>query len=298
MTLDTDQKDTEQKEQIKSMVRSLLTELGYGPGASPMAKGSEDNSGRDCLPDLGRIDYRQVVGVKDPQDPEALMGLRRATNARIAVGRAGPRYRTETLLRFRADHALAQDSVFTEVSPDWLAQNDLKVFKTLCDSKDTFLTRPDLGRQFDPEVLAKIVEFTGGAKVVVYVSDGLSTAAVEANAMEALKSLTAGLSLKNIKVGPPFFVHYGRVATQDAIAEATCCEVVCVLIGERPGLITNESMSAYLAYKATVNMPEARRTVISNIHRGGTPAVEAGSYIADIIEKMLERRASGLDLKL
>jgi ethanolamine ammonia-lyase small subunit len=88
------------------------------------------------------------------------------------------------------------------------------------------------------------------------------------------------------------------VPTEDAVSEATGCEVVCVLIGERPGLITAESMSAYLAYKATVNMPEARRTVVSNIHRGGTPAVEAGSYVAEIIEKMLELKTSGVDLKL
>ena len=75
-------------------------------------------------------------------------------------------------------------------------------------------------------------------------------------------------------------------------------EVTCVLIGERPGLVTAESMSAYIAYKAVVGMPEARRTVVSNIHRGGTPAVEAGAHIAEIIKLMLDKKASGLELKL
>jgi ethanolamine ammonia-lyase small subunit len=190
------------------------------------------------------------------------------------------------------------DAVFTEISRSWLDKYQLPVFQTLCDSKDVFLTRPDLGRQFEASELEKIKKLASGAKVVVYVADGLSTAAVEANSMDALKSLTAGLEAKKITVAPPFFVHYGRVGTQDAISEATDCEAVCVLIGERPGLITNESMSAYLAYRATVNMPEARRTVVSNIHRGGTPAVEAGSYISEILEKMLERRVSGVELKL
>ena len=70
-----------------------------------------------------------------------------------------------------------------------------------------------------------------------------------------------------------------------------------MLIGERPGLVTAESMSAYLAYKPTVGMPEARRTVISNIHKGGTPAVEAGAYIAEIIKNIIDKKKSGIDLK-
>ena len=74
--------------------------------------------------------------------------------------------------------------------------------------------------------------------------------------------------------------------------------MIVSLIGERPGLVTAESMSAYMAYKPTVGMPEARRTVVSNIHKGGTPPVEAGAYIADIIKLMLDKKASGLDLKL
>ena len=81
------------------------------------------------------------------------------------------------------------------------------------------------------------------------------------------------------------------------IAELTEAEVVCLLVGERPGLVTAESMSAYIAYRPTVGMPEARRTVISNIHKGGTPAVEAGAYIAELIYKMLQKKKSGIDLK-
>ena len=99
-------------------------------------------------------------------------------------------------------------------------------------------------------------------------------------------------------MGTPFFVKYGRVGVMDEISEITGAEVTCTLIGERPGLITAESMSAYIAYKATVGMPEARRTVVSNIHRNGTIPAEAGAHIADIIKIMLEKKASGTDLKL
>ena len=99
-------------------------------------------------------------------------------------------------------------------------------------------------------------------------------------------------------MGTPFFVKYGRVGVMDEISELTGAEVTCTLIGERPGLITAESMSAYIAYKATVGMPEARRTVVSNIHRGGTNPAEAGAFIAELCCRMLKEKASGLDLKV
>ena len=107
-----------------------------------------------------------------------------------------------------------------------------------------------------------------------------------------------GLESYGIDTGTPFFVKYGRVGVMDQVSELTGAEVTCVLIGERPGLITAESMSAYIAYKATVGMPEARRTVVSNIHRAGTNPAEAGAHIAEIIKIMLEKKASGTDLKL
>jgi ethanolamine ammonia-lyase small subunit len=191
------------------------------------------------------------------------------------------------------------DAVFTDVSEDWIKQHNLPVFKTECDSKETFLTRPDLGRRFNSDETAGIKAHVGSDnRVVVYIADGLSTTAVTTNAIDTYRAILNGLARHNIKPCAPFFVQYGRVGSQDAISDATGAEVVVALIGERPGLQTAESMSAYMAYRATANMPEARRTVVSNIHRGGTPAVEAGSYISDIIKMMLDQKASGLDLKL
>jgi ethanolamine ammonia-lyase small subunit len=227
------------------------------------------------------------------------MAMKLTTPARIGVWRAGPRYKTETLLRFRADHAAAQDAVFSHVSDEFLAANGLETIQTECTSKDQFLTRPDLGRQFSAEAKEAMKRIAGPSpKVLVYVSDGLSSTAVETNAMDTLKMIGQGLERQGVKLAKPFFVKYGRVPAMDVVSEVTGAEVVCVLLGERPGLVTAESMSAYIAYKATVGMPEAKRTVVSNIHAGGTPAVEAGSYIADIIKLMLEKKISGIDLKL
>ena len=84
----------------------------------------------------------------------------------------------------------------------------------------------------------------------------------------------------------------------DAIGDITGCELVCVLVGERPGLVTDKSMSIYITYKPRSGVSESSRTVISNIHAQGTPAVEAGAYAAELIEKILQRKVSGVGLHL
>ena len=112
-----------------------------------------------------------------------------------------------------------------------------------------------------------------------------------------LPVLRDGLSAAGLRVGTPFFVRYGRVAVEDEIAELVGAKVVCIFVGERPGLGTAESMSAYLAYNAKIGMPEARRTVVSNIHKDGITAVEAGAYLTDLIQKILDKKASGVELQ-
>jgi ethanolamine ammonia-lyase small subunit len=119
---------------------------------------------------------------------------------------------------------------------------------------------------------------------------------VEANATKILPVITEALQSKGLKVGTPFYLRFGRVGAQEQVAEILGAKVVCVLLGERPGLATAESMSAYITYNAYVGMPESKRTVVSNIHRNGTAAVEAGAYIAEVIAKILEQKASGVDL--
>ncbi len=202
-------------------------------------------------------------------------------------------------LRFAADHATAQAAVFTDVEDDFLQRIGWPKFQTACESRDVFLTRPDLGRSFSPETLSAIQNHVGqGIQVVLYVADGLSSNAVQANGRDIVPVVVDGLAAYGIRVCAPFFIQFGRVATMDAIGEATGAEVVCVFLGERPGLVTADSMSAYLAYRPTAGMPESRRTVIANIHRGGTPAVEAGAHLVDLILRMLELKRSGIEMPI
>lgn len=203
------------------------------------------------------------------------------------------------MLQFRAAHLAAQDAVFNDVDHDFVEkQMGLFIVQTQCENKDVYLTRPDLGRKLSPEAVATLKEKCKKSPAVqIYVADGLSSAAVAANVADLLPQSCGPAELPHRR-RPPFFVKFGRVGVMDEISELLGAEVTCTLIGERPGLITAESMSAYIAYKATVGMPEARRTVVSNIHKNGTIPAEAGAHIAEIIKIMLEKKASGTDLKL
>lgn len=235
--------------------------------------------------------------LKDPQDMDALLRMKRRTTARIGVGRAGPRLNTQTLLTLRADHAKARDSVFTDVDPQLIEKMGLFTVQTLCKDKDTFVTRPDLGRKLSPEAEETIRKnCVAHPDVQIFAADGLSSAAVEKNLEKILPVLTEGLQDKGLKVGTPFYLRFGRVGAEDHVAELLGAKVVCVLIGERPGLATAESMSAYIVYNSYVGIPEANRTVVSNIHKDGLSAVEAGAYIVEVIEQILQQKASGVNL--
>lgn len=282
------------EQQIRAVVEQVLARLGQD---APRESTGAPAAPGDPLPDISAIDLRRQYLVESPHDQAAFLAMKERTPARIGVGRAGARYRTETMLRFQADHAAAQDAVFSDVPEEFIQQMGWQVYQTSCESREEFLTRPDKGRVFPADTLQKIkASIPAGTQVVLYVADGLSSSAVHANAADILPVIHDGLQAAGLRVSDPFFVKFGRVATEDQIGEACGADVVCVLLGERPGLVTAESMSAYIAYKPTVGMAESRRTVLANIHRGGTPAVEAGAHIVDLIQLMMEKKASGTDL--
>lgn len=251
-----------------------------------------------CIDDITEVDIRKQLLVKNPKDAESYLDMKAKTPARIGIGRCGARYKTETVLRFRADHAAAQDAVFSYVDEDFIKENNMFAVETLCKDKDEYLTRPDLGRKFSPQTISEIKAKLGtNQKVLMLVGDGLSSAAIEANLKDCVPAIKQGLKMYGIDSSELLFVKHCRVGAMDHLGEELGCEVVCMLVGERPGLVTAESMSAYIAYKPYIGMAEAKRTVISNIHKGGTTAVEAGAHIAELVKTMLDKKASGIDLK-
>lgn len=296
------------KQDLTQMIAQILEEMGqppqvkageYHPRApQPEAKPTPYGDG-DFVPDVTELDLRKLYLTEAPENGEKFRKMKARTPARLGSGKAGPRYKTLTMLRFRADHAAAQDAVFSQVSEDFAAKNGMAEVQTRCHDKDEYLTRPDYGRCFDEENQRKIrAAISGTPRVQIVVGDGLSSAAIEANAMDCLQALREGLKLKGIDPGNPIFVRYCRVGAGDAIGDVTGCELVCMLVGERPGLVTDKSMSAYITYQPRTGVSESARTVVSNIHAQGTPAVEAGAHIADLIDTILKRKVSGVGLHL
>jgi ethanolamine ammonia-lyase small subunit len=287
------------KDELKAMVADLLRELQDTPTA-PVKESAvpETFESSECLPDITELDLRKQYLVPSPVNGAQFLQLKSKTPARIGVGRAGARYRTITQLRMRADHAAAQDSVFSDVPEEFWRENDLTPVQTMCRDKEEYLTRPDLGRRFDESQQIVIRKTCGEApRVLLVIGDGLSSAAIEANAMDCAAAIRQGLTGYQIPLGKTLFVKYCRVGASDAIGEITQAEMVCMLVGERPGLVTAESMSAYLTYQPRPGISESKRTVVSNIHAQGTPSVEAGAHIAELIHTILTRKASGVDLR-
>ena len=283
---------------VEQLVGQMVGELDTNKIAETVKAATETVVDNDaCIDDITEVDIRKQLLVKNPKDAEAYLDMKAKTPARIGIGRCGARYKTETVLRFRADHAAAQDAVFSYVNEEFVKENNMFAVETLCKDKDEYLTRPDLGRKFSPETIKAIKEkFGTNQKVLMLVGDGLSSAAIEANLKDCVPAIKQGLKMYGIESSDLLFVKHCRVGAMDHLGEELGCEVVCMLVGERPGLVTAESMSAYIAYKPYIGIAEAKRTVISNIHKGGTTAVEAGAHIAELIKTMLDKKASGIDL--
>ena len=239
----------------------------------------------------------EEMQISNPFNADAVKTMMGSTPARIGIGRAGARPKTMSLLRFLADHAVAQDAVFLDVSEEFLQRMNLMSVQSAATSKDEFLQRPDLGRRLSAEAAKTIADkCEKNVQVQILIVDGLSSTAIEANIPDLLPALMQGLKSAGIKVGAPFFVKYGRVWVQDHVASIINTDVIISLIGERPGLGTAESLSAYMIYRPDENTVEADRTVISNIHKGGIPSAEAGAHLTDVIKQILAAKASGVKL--
>ena len=294
------------KQELSNLVAEILAGMGSEPQVKagdyrPTCPGPErkqtDFAPGDFVPDVTELDLRKLYLTESPRNRERFAAMKGKTPARLGCGKAGARYKTLTMLRFRADHAAAQDTVFSQVPEDFARSQGWVSVQTRCESKDQYLTRPDLGRCFDDQNRQILrTELPQNPKVQLVVGDGLSSAAILANAVDCLAAIRDGLKLRGIDPGKTVFVRYCRVGAGDAIGDVTNAEVVCMLVGERPGLVTDKSMSCYITYGARTGVLESARTVVSNIHAQGTPAVEAGAHIAGLLETILKKKVSGVAL--
>jgi ethanolamine ammonia-lyase small subunit len=274
------------RKKIEELVRGALADLGGDRAAAPA---TFDGGGALVIPpDRG-------ANLAAPSDRAALERMLATQPARIAVGRAGTRYRTNTLLRFRADHAAAKDAVQSEVSPELLARLCLFEVKTRAESKRHFLVRPDAGRALSDEARATIAsKCRRGAQVQVIYGDGLSAAALNEHLETFHRALERELSAAGLSAGTPFFVRYSRVKVMDEIARLCDCEVALFVCGERPGLGFADSLSAYYIYRPGEGATDANREVISNINPRGVEPARAARMTAEALARVVRERKSGV----
>jgi ethanolamine ammonia-lyase small subunit len=231
------------------------------------------------------------------EKPQLLEELKAATPAKVGIGRAGLRYRTETLLQFMADFSVAKAAVNSQVPEGWAAQQGWTALSTRAADPDTFLARPDLGRCLDEESMALIESrFARDPDVQIVVGDGLSATAVMQNAPPMVQALVEELERQGKRSGTIAFVRHCRAKLVDVIGERVGARVGIILIGERPGLGTGDGMSAYLVWGPQAARTDAEKQAISNIHRRGMAPEDAGRHAARLIEAIVAQQTSGVGL--
>jgi ethanolamine ammonia-lyase small subunit len=233
-----------------------------------------------------------------------IRAIRARTPARLFVGRAGPACRTATQLGLREDHAAAVDAVHAELEPlrhfgaQWLEHWQTLAVSTCASSKTEFLMRPDLGRRLSATARVEIGQkCPPGVDLQVAIGDGLSVAAVVRQVPSLLALLAEQTQQSGWTFGRPVLIRYCRVGVLNDIGDLLDPIIVVLLIGERPGLATAESLSAYLAYRPRPGHTDAQRNLISNIHARGLTAEAAAPRILRLADKMRRLRTSGVAVK-
>src|ERR1700751_752768 len=230
--------------------------------------------------------------------------VRAQTPARVLVGRAGTGYPTNTQIELREAHAAARDAVRTELNLErdlggaLVEQRRLFEVSTCAASKEEYLLRPDLGRRFSEQDQSKILErCRRGCDLHVAIGDGLSVTAVAAQVPELLVHLSDLARERGWSLGQPFVIRHCRVGILNDIGDLLAPRVAVLLIGERPGLATAESLSAYMAYRPRKNHTDANRNLISNIHARGVSTREAAIRITKLAAQMMTMGLSGCGLR-
>ncbi len=237
-----------------------------------------------------------------PDDP--WLTLKRFTDARIGLGRSGAGMPTREVLNFSMAHAQARDAVKTPI--DWsmiekelagIGLDTLRIASAATD-RDTYLRRPDLGRRLGAESRQALSEISPSeTDLVLIVGDGLSSTAVTANAVKTIAAFLPYARKSGWRLGPVLLATQARVALSDDAGEFLKARAAVMLIGERPGLSSPDSLGAYLTWEPRVGRKDGERNCISNIRTGGLSVDEAAYKIAWLLREAFRRRLTGVSLK-
>jgi ethanolamine ammonia-lyase small subunit len=235
---------------------------------------------------------------------EIVKKVRAQTPARLLAGRSGAAYRTNTQLELREAHAAARDAVRAELAlstnlgDDFIHKWNLFEVCSQAATKDEYLLRPDLGRRLDDQSRAEVTRrCTTGYDFQIVIGDGLSVTAVALQVPHLLPLLREGAKTHGWTIGEIFVIRHCRVGILNEIGELLGPKVAVLLIGERPGLATAESLSAYMAYQPKASDTDANRNLISNIHARGVSPEQAAQRILNLAASMMKTQKSGCELR-
>jgi ethanolamine ammonia-lyase small subunit len=220
--------------------------------------------------------------------------LRQFTPARVAMGRTGHSVPTAELLRFQLDHAAARDAVLEELDAASLGLPHVLV-RSAARDRDTYLRRPDLGRVLSEDSRGRLLR--GDYDAALVIADGLSATAVHHHAARMMGALMPLLDQEQWKLAPLAVVLQGRVAIGDEIGERLGARQVVVLIGERPGLTSPDSLGIYLTWDPRRGRTDAERNCISNVRTEGISYSLAARKLHFLMREARVRKLSGVLLK-
>ncbi|MFL1455390.1 ethanolamine ammonia-lyase subunit EutC [Marinobacter sp. GN3S48] len=240
--------------------------------------------------------------------------LRQFTDARIGLGRAGVSLPTHELLKFQLAHAQARDAVHfpldvkrlvDDLDPSGTALPDKSplLLKSQAEDRLTYLQRPDLGRRLSQASLECLAKHRAGdpgeSDVAIVIVDGLSSSAIQNNAVPMVTQFLRDLNADSgdWRLAPLTIVEQGRVAIGDQIGESLGASVVVVLIGERPGLSSPDSLGIYLTWGPESGLSDARRNCISNVRPAGLSFEHASQRLLYLMREARRLRISGVGLK-
>ena len=274
------------EEELRALVTQVVREVVGATEEKPVVRDEEP---------LRRGPHHRPLPA--PRSAEALEQLKALTPSRIITGRTGTRYLTKSYLGLRADHAIALDAVESEIEDGWAEQQGWLPLRTRAKDHAEFLLHPDQGRRLDEASRQRCEkDAERGLDVQLIAGDGLSANALRLNGPSLLTALHKHLTAAGFRVGKPLFVKFARIGVQDEIGVLTQAKSTLIIVGERPGLGTGDSLSIYTAYGPKLGQDNSEKDCISNVRTLGFVPERAAARCAALMKETFAAGGGGVKL--
>ena len=279
--------------ELRALVKTIVTDVMKEAGALE----AEPPAPVEPEPERSWARGPEHRPLTPPKNAAALEHLITTTPSRIITGRTGTRYLTHSYLGLRADHAIALDAVESEVDEAWASAQGWLPLRTRAKDHSEFLLHPEQGRRLDDASRARCEkEADKGVDVQLIAGDGLSALALQVNGPALIEALKGALAAKGFKVGKPVFVKFARIGVQDEIGVLSQSKSTLIIVGERPGLGTGDSLSIYTAFAPRLGQDNSEKDCISNVRTVGFPPARAALRCAELMKASFAAGGGGVKL--